>query len=65
MLIPREFLLGFSESGFQFEMGLPGSEDPNSDWWTWARDRENVLSGIVSGDLLRMARILGSIQERP
>jgi len=51
MLIPKGFLLGFSESGFQFEMGLPGSEDPNSDWWVWVHDHENMLSGVVSGDL--------------
>jgi beta-galactosidase len=45
-----KFLFGFSESGFQFEMGLPGSEDPNSDWWIWVHDKDNIFSGIVSGD---------------
>ncbi|MFN4046510.1 MAG: beta-galactosidase BgaS, partial [Acidilobaceae archaeon] len=48
---PRDFLFGFSESGFQFEMGFRGSEDPNSDWWVWVHDFENVISGVVSGDL--------------
>ncbi len=48
---PKEFIFGFSEAGFQFEMGLPGSEDPNTDWWVWVHDRENIISGLVSGDL--------------
>ncbi|MDM7274636.1 MAG: beta-galactosidase BgaS [Thermoprotei archaeon] len=51
IVFPRDFLFGFSESGFQFEMGFKGSEDPNSDWWVWVRDFENVISGVVSGDL--------------
>lgn len=51
MKLPKSFLMGFSESGFQFEMGLPGLEDPNSDWWQWVHDSDNVASGIVSGDL--------------
>ncbi|MEM2950936.1 MAG: beta-galactosidase BgaS [Nitrososphaeria archaeon] len=48
---PEKFIFGFSEAGFQFEMGLPGSEDPNSDWWQWVHDPDNILSGLVSGDL--------------
>src|SRR5579875_2796382 len=32
-------------------MGLPGGEDPNSDWYLWVHDRENIAAGIVSGDL--------------
>ena len=48
---PRSFVFGFSEAGFQFEMGLPGSEDPNTDWWVWVHDQENIAAGIVSGDL--------------
>lgn len=44
-------MFGFSMSGFQFEMGVKGSEDPYSDWWVWCRDVENVMSGLVSGDL--------------
>jgi len=48
---PRNFLFGFSESGFQFEMGIKGSEDEYSDWWSWVHDEENMLAAIVSGDL--------------
>ncbi len=48
---PKNFIFGFSEAGFQFEMGLPGSEDPNTDWWIWVHDAENITAGIVSGDL--------------
>ena len=48
---PKDFRFGFSEAGFQFEMGLPGSEDPNTDWWVWVHDQENIVAGIVSGDL--------------
>ena len=47
----KEFVFGFSEAGFQFEMGYPGSEDVNSDWWGWVHDEDNIVSGIVSGDL--------------
>lgn len=32
-------------------MGLPGDEDPNSDWFVWVHDRDNVVAGLVSGDL--------------
>ena len=49
--LPRDFLFGWSQSDFQFEMGLPGSEDPNSDWWVWVHDPENIAAGLVSGDL--------------
>ncbi|MCA6214811.1 glycoside hydrolase family 1 protein [Thermococcus bergensis] len=48
---PKTFLFGYSWSGFQFEMGLEGSEVPNSDWWVWVHDRENIAAGLVSGDL--------------
>ena len=48
---PRSFLFGWSQADFQSEMGLPGSEDPNSDWWAWVHDPENIAAGIVSGDL--------------
>lgn len=47
---PKDFVFGFSEAGFQFEMGVPGSEDPNTDWWVWVHDPENIVAGIVSGD---------------
>lgn len=49
--IPQNFLLGFSESGFQFEMGFPEQVDPNTDWWVWVHDPNNIISGIVSGHL--------------
>ncbi|PSN90571.1 beta-galactosidase [Candidatus Marsarchaeota G2 archaeon OSP_D] len=42
---------GWSQAGFQSEMGLPGSEDPNSDWFAWVHDKENIAAGVVSGDL--------------
>ncbi|WP_069807187.1 beta-galactosidase BgaS [Vulcanisaeta thermophila] len=48
---PSSFLFGWSQSGFQSEMGTPGSEDPNSDWFVWVHDPENIASGLVSGDL--------------
>ncbi len=32
-------------------MGLPGSESPYSDWWVWVHNHENIVSGLVSGDL--------------
>lgn len=51
MKLPKSFAIGFSESGFQFEMGFPGLEDPNSDWWQWVHDGDNIASGLVSGDL--------------
>nr|3APG_A Chain A, Beta-glucosidase [Pyrococcus furiosus]3APG_B Chain B, Beta-glucosidase [Pyrococcus furiosus]3APG_C Chain C, Beta-glucosidase [Pyrococcus furiosus]3APG_D Chain D, Beta-glucosidase [Pyrococcus furiosus] len=47
---PKNFMFGYSWSGFQFEMGLPGSE-VESDWWVWVHDKENIASGLVSGDL--------------
>jgi beta-galactosidase len=48
---PKDFMIGFSESGFQFEMGYPGFEDHNTDWWIWVHDQDNIMSGIVSGHL--------------
>ncbi len=51
MKFPPDFLLGFSESGFQFEMGFPDQTDPNTDWWIWVHDPDNIASGIVSGHL--------------
>jgi len=32
-------------------MSLPRSEDPNTDWLVWVHDLENIVSGLVSGDL--------------
>lgn len=48
---PKGFLFGWSQSAFQFEMGIKGDEDPNSDWYVWVHDRENISAGLVSGDL--------------
>ncbi|AOL16512.1 beta-galactosidase [Sulfolobus sp. A20] len=47
---PKSFKFGWSQAGFQSEMGTPGSEDPNSDWYAWVHDQENIASGLVSGD---------------
>jgi len=46
----KGFLFGFSTAGFQHEMGFPGSEY-ESDWFVWVHDPENILAGVVSGDL--------------
>jgi beta-galactosidase len=51
MSFPPDFKFGWSQSGFQSEMGFPNSEDPNSDWYVWVHDPENIVSGLVSGDL--------------
>ncbi|MEM2005318.1 MAG: beta-galactosidase BgaS [Zestosphaera sp.] len=51
MRLPDRFLFGFSEAGFQFEMGFPGLEDAHSDWWVWVHDPDNIASGVVSGHL--------------
>ncbi|QGA68913.1 beta-galactosidase BgaS [Sulfolobus sp. E11-6] len=47
---PTNFKFGWSQSGFQFEMGSSSSKDPNSDWYVWVHDKENIVSGLVSGD---------------
>ena len=51
IILPKSFRFGWSQAGFQSEMGTPGSEDPNSDWYVWVHDPENIASGLVSGDL--------------
>ncbi|MEM3623453.1 MAG: glycoside hydrolase family 1 protein, partial [Candidatus Bathyarchaeia archaeon] len=50
---PKKFLWGVSASGFQFEMGdLAGKNlDPNTDWYAWVHDAQNIRKGLVSGDL--------------
>jgi beta-galactosidase len=50
MSFPSDFKFGWSQAGFQSEMGVPGSEDPNSDWYAWVHDPENIATGLVSGD---------------
>ncbi|MGQ9691377.1 MAG: beta-galactosidase BgaS [Thermoproteota archaeon] len=44
---------GVAEAGFQFEMGDPDGRniDPNTDWFKWVHDAENIRSRTVSGDL--------------
>ncbi len=49
-MLKSDFLLGFSLSGFQSEMGLSGV-DSKSDWWVWVHNRDNIRTGIVSGDM--------------
>ncbi|MEM4762125.1 MAG: family 1 glycosylhydrolase, partial [Thermofilum sp.] len=52
-MFPKGFLWGVSLAGFQFEMGDAEGRalDPNTDWFVWVHDRENIEKGIVSGDL--------------
>jgi len=53
VMFPEDFLWGVSESGFQFEMGDPNGKntDPNTDWFKWVHDPENIRRKTVSGDL--------------
>jgi beta-galactosidase len=49
---PPGFLWGTSTAGYQVEMGAnPASNDPNSDWWAWLHDPQNIADKRVSGDL--------------
>ncbi|MHB1812332.1 MAG: beta-galactosidase BgaS [Thermoplasmataceae archaeon] len=47
-MLPKDFKFGFSEAGFQFEMGL-SQPDMNSDWYKWVHDPENIKKRLVSG----------------
>ena len=49
-MFDKNFKFGFSECGFQFEMGL-SDEDKNSDWYAWANSKSNAQNHYVSGDL--------------
>ena len=49
--LPKNFLWGVATAGFQGDMGPGAPNDPNSDWWAWVRDPQNVQSKHVSGDL--------------
>src|SRR3954469_20164496 len=49
--LPRGFLWGVATAGFQGDMGRGAPNDPNSDWWAWVRDPENIQQKRVSGDL--------------
>ena len=48
-MFPEGFKFGFSEAGFQFEMGL-SDIDSNSDWYIWSHDPRNIEKHYVSGD---------------
>jgi len=51
-MFPKDFLFGASMSGFQVEMGYAkGDLDPNTDWFVWVREPENLINGVVSGHL--------------
>ena len=47
---PRGFLWGTANAGFQTEGGKGRNVDPNSDWYVWTHDAQNVADGTVSGD---------------
>src|SRR5437899_3170392 len=49
--LPRTFLWGVATAGLQADMGKGAPDDPNSDWWAWVRDRNNIRNKRVSGDL--------------
>jgi beta-glucosidase/6-phospho-beta-glucosidase/beta-galactosidase len=49
--LPKGFLWGVATAGFQGDMGPGAPNDPNSDWWAWVRDPENIQQKRVSGDL--------------
>jgi len=52
---PKGFLWGISMAAFQYEMGAsPDSLDPNSDWYVWLHDKQNIERGVVSGDAPEM-----------
>jgi beta-galactosidase len=51
-MFTKDFLFGASMSGFQVEMGYAkGDLDPNTDWFVWVREPENLINGVVSGHL--------------
>ena len=47
---PRDFLWGTANAGFQSEAGQGRNADPNSDWFAWTHDPQNIADGTVSGD---------------
>ncbi len=48
---PKDFKFGWSQAGFQSEMGDNNALDDKSDWYVWVHDKENMQSGLVSGDM--------------
>lgn len=49
-MFSKDFKFGFSEAGFQFEMGL-SDPDTQSDWYAWTHDQRNINRRLTSGDL--------------
>ncbi len=47
---PRSFVWGTANAGFQSEAGQGRHADPNSDWYVWTHDAQNISDGIVSGE---------------
>ena len=50
LTFPQKFEFGWSQSGFQSEMGDENTIDDKSDWFLWTHDKENITSGLVNGD---------------
>ncbi len=48
---PDGFRWGTAIAGFQSDMGVGAPNDPNTDWWVWAHDAQNVAEHRVSGDV--------------
>ncbi len=49
-MFSKDFRFGFSEAGFQFEMGL-SDPDTASDWYAWTHDPNTISKKLTSGDL--------------
>ncbi len=50
-MLRRDFMWGFSEAGFQFEMGYSDAAiDKGTDWYVWVTDPFNIMNRVVSGD---------------
>lgn len=49
-MFPKDFKFGFSEAGFQFEMGVSDT-DASSDWFQWTHSKDSITRHLVSGDL--------------
>lgn len=49
-MFSKDFKFGFSEAGFQSEMGI-SDPDTNSDWYVWTHNPSNISKKLTSGDL--------------
>ncbi|MEM0445764.1 MAG: beta-galactosidase BgaS [Nitrososphaerota archaeon] len=50
-MLRKDFMWGFSEAGFQFEMGYSDAAvDRGTDWYVWVTDPLNIMGRVVSGD---------------